>query len=107
MDASELLAVDPASLSGADLSEHVVALAAFRSCFEAALLAAVAPWDSAQEWAADACPNPTAWLVHNVSRGRAEARALVRDAHRLVAHPTTGAALPEMVCAGPGCWWER
>ncbi len=94
MDASELLAVDPASLSGAELSEHVVALAGVRSRAEAALLDTVGRWDAAREWAADACVNGAAWLAHNASMGGAEARALVRDSARLRAHPVTAAAVP-------------
>ncbi len=90
----ELFDVDPASLSGAALSEQVVALAALRSRVEAALLGAVGEWDAHQEWAADACLNGQSWLVHNASMSWAEARAAVRDARLLREHPLTAAAVP-------------
>ncbi len=96
MDLSELLNVDPASLSGAALSEHLGALLELRSQVEAAVLGAVGEWDARQGWAADAFVNGPSWLVHNGSMSWGEARAAVRDAHRLREHPVTAAAIPEV-----------
>jgi hypothetical protein len=92
MDATALLAADPAGLSGVELSERLIALNQLRSRVEAALVATVDVWDARAVWAVDGATSGVAWIAHWCQQSASAAGRLVELARRLRSMRSTAAA---------------
>ena len=92
MDATTLLATEPAGLSGVELSERLIALHRLRSRVEAALVATVDVWDARAIWAVDGATSGVAWMAYWCEQSAAVAGRLVELARRLRSLQATAAA---------------
>jgi hypothetical protein len=92
MDATALLAAEPAGLSGVELSERLIALNRLRSRVEAALVATVDVWDGRSIWAVDGATSGVAWMAYWCEQSAAVAGRLVELARRLRSMRATAAA---------------
>jgi len=90
---SELLDIDPASLSDAELSERLLEFARLRAQLDAAELAVTAEWDARQAWAADGAVTGAAWLRSWAGLADSTARERVRVARKLRSMPLAAEAL--------------
>ncbi|CAN5424938.1 hypothetical protein BH10ACT1_BH10ACT1_43090 [soil metagenome] len=82
-----LLGADPRCMTAGERAEWVLAWDRARSALEAKALAVVGRWDAEADWAFDGAPTGPSWLAARCDLSGRAARALVRDARRLRAHP--------------------
>jgi hypothetical protein len=88
----EILDVDPATLSGADLNGRLLAAHQARVRLDAAECRYLADWDARQVWAADGALSGAAWLRNRHGVASRPMRERLRVARRLRLMPLTAAA---------------
>ncbi len=92
---AEVLAVDVASLSVAELTAHMARLEQVRTQFEAHVYETLGFFDRSAAWQLDAAYNPANWLAAQTGTSRAVAGSRVTLAARLGQMPETRAALAD------------
>jgi hypothetical protein len=88
----DLLALDPATLSDADLHDQVVALEREAARFTAARARLLVEWESRKAWVDDGCKSPRVRLSRDCKTAKATAGRDLRRARQLRHMPATAAA---------------
>jgi hypothetical protein len=88
----EVLDVDPAQMSGAELSEWLIAFETSHTQWEATRAAVEAEWDSRQAWAVDGALSGATWMRNRLGTTTSTAREQLRVARRLRLMPVAAAA---------------
>ena len=85
--------LDPAEMSGVELSESIVALHRLGDRLEGLGARFTSAWDANNVWADDGARSGASWLSHRLAIPRQVGRALISFARRLRHTPQTEAAL--------------
>lgn len=74
----DLALVDPATATGPELGEALVARAELETIVDGAAVASVSQWETSGDWTHDGSPSPVRWLVNHTGDRRSSAGALRR-----------------------------
>src|SRR6478736_2823306 len=68
-----VLSVDPATATGAELADVLVARAELLPIIDGAAVGAIAKWEASKDWAADGSRSSISWLVNHTGAARSSA----------------------------------